>query len=177
MPKDSAWLDVLEYAAEQTRRDLGVATLSISSFEARARRLRTLVNTGVLGPGEEPRPHAELYPLDRYPLVERLCCRRAPYLSTPSAPGDAAAVALECALGKSSQAAAPLVIDDAVWGELWAASTPPDLPLTAADLPGICSATEEFAAGLARALADLQAPPRRRGPLHRRTRGPVARRP
>jgi GAF domain-containing protein len=177
MPKDSPWLDVLEYAAERTRRDLGVATLSISSFESRARRLRTLVNTGVLGPGEEPRPAQELYSLDRYPLVQRLCCRRTPYLSSPTAPGGAAELALESALEKSSQAAAPIIVDDRVWGELWTASTLTDEPLTEDDLPGICSAAERFGAGLARALADLRGPRRRHAPLHARPRGPAARRP
>jgi GAF domain-containing protein len=174
MPKDRAWLDVLAYAAERTRAELGVATLSISSFESSAGCLRTLVNTGVLGPGEDPRPDEELYPLDRYPLVERLCRRRTPYLCTPTAPGDAAAAAVESALGKSSQAGAPIIVGDVVWGELWTASTPVDSPLTEADLPVICSAAERFAAGLARALADLQPPRRRRGPLHMRARGPLA---
>jgi hypothetical protein len=170
MAKDSSWLDVLEYGAERTRRKLGVATLSISRFEWRCGWLRTLINTGVLGPGEESRPENEIYPLARYPAVDQLCRKRTPYLSTPTAPGDPAAVAVESALGKSSQAAAPIVIGDAVWGELWTASTPDDLPLTAKELPEICSAADQFAAGLARALADLQPPPRCTPVRRRRTR-------
>ena len=167
------WLDVIEYAAERMRRELGVATLSVSRFDSGDAVLRTLVNAGHLGPGEERRPRHEVYPLARYPLVARLYAARRPYLSTPGAPGDAAAVACESALGKSSQAAAPLVVGGRVWGELWAASTSEQRPLTRADLPDVCAAAERFAAGLARLLADLRDGPRPRwahGPMRLRAR-------
>ena len=145
MPKDSAWLDVLEYAAERTRRELGVATLSISSFETRARRPADAGQHGRAraGRGSAPRPGA----VPAGPLPARRSGSAAaatPYLSTPDAPGDAAAIALECALGKSSQAGGADHHPRRVWGELWTASTLADLPLTEADLPGICSAAERL---------------------------------
>jgi hypothetical protein len=152
------WLDILEYAAEHTRRDLGVSSLAVSRFEPRAARMRTLVNVGVLGPGERRRPAEELYPFARYPTVARLFLRRAPYASTPETPGEPDCLALQTALKKTSQAGAPLIIGDVVWGELWTASTAGDLPLRLSELPLICWAAQRFAAGLGKLLADLRVP-------------------
>jgi hypothetical protein len=147
-------LDPLESAAEGLRRQLGVDTLSVSCLRGRAGVLRTLVNAGALGPGEHRRPPAEYYPLHAFPAAEALVAHRRPYLSTHGGVADPASVALEARLEKTSQAAAPLVIGEEVWGELWVASTATGLPLSRAEVPLICWAAERFGHVVAELLGD-----------------------
>ena len=54
---------------------------------------------------------------------------------------------------RETQAAAPIVIGDVVWGEFWVASIPGDLPLAAAELPLIEWAAQAFADDAADVLA------------------------
>jgi hypothetical protein len=150
-----SWLDELEHVSEHMREQLGVSTLSVSRFLPYRRALHTRVNVGALGRGEHRRPTAELYPLVDFPAAAGLVVHRRPYLSTPDSPGDPASLAIQAALGKTSQAAAPLVVDDAVWGELWVASAATDLPLSRSELPLIHWAAERFAATLTELNADL----------------------
>jgi hypothetical protein len=131
-----------------------VDTLSVSCLRGRARDLRTLVNVGTLGPGEQRRPAAEHYSLDAFPAAKALVLHRRPYLSTPGAVADPASAELESRLEKTSQAAAPLVNGEEVWGELWVASTPTGLPLARAELPLICWAAEQFGAVVADLVGD-----------------------
>ena len=104
-----SWLDELEDAAEGARRRLGVSTLSISRVLRFAGALHTRVNVGALGDDEERRPAEEVYPLCDFPAAAALVEHRRPYVSSPDSPGDSASVAIEAALAKTSQAAAPLV--------------------------------------------------------------------
>jgi hypothetical protein len=150
------WLDELEGAAERVRQQLGVSTVSVSYFSRPARALTTLINAGVLGPGEQRRPEWECYPLRDFPAAEALVSHRRPYQSTPAMPGDTASLAIESALGKSSQAAAPLIGGDVVWGELWVASVAGDLPLDPCELPLVNWAAEQFAATLTELIGDLE---------------------
>jgi hypothetical protein len=155
MPVASASiLDPLEASAELLRSQLGVDTLSVSCFRGRAGDLRTLINTGVLGPGEQRRPTAECYPLHAFPAAAALVTHRRPYVSARGAPGDAASVSLEARLEKTSQAAAPVVVEEKVWGELWVASTDAGLPLTRAELPLICWAATRLGHLVAELLAE-----------------------
>ena len=151
-----SWLDELEDAAERVRRQLGVSTVSISRFEPRAGALYTRVNAGVLAGDEERRPTEELYLLCDCPAAAALVEQRRPYLSTPDCPGDPASVAIQAALAKTSQAAAPLLIDDAVWGEFWVASAAADLPLSRAELPLVHWAADRFARTLSELNGDLE---------------------
>jgi hypothetical protein len=150
------WLDELEGAAERVRRHLGVSTVSVSYFSRPARALNTLINAGVLGPSEERRPASEWYPLRDFPAAEALVSHRRPFQSTPAMPGDAALLAIEVALGKSSQAGAPLIGGNAVWGELWVASAVGDLPLDPCELPLVSWAAEQFATTLTELIGDLE---------------------
>jgi hypothetical protein len=150
------WLDELEGAAERARRQLGVSTLSVSYYFPAARALNTLINAGVLGPDERRRPATECYPLRDFPAAEALVSHRRPFQSTPAMPGDAALLAIEVALGKSSQAGAPLIGGDAVWGEFWVASAAGDLPLDPCELPLVSWAAEQFATTLTELIGDLE---------------------
>ena len=64
--------DVLEVVAEETRRVVGASSVSISRWEREHDRVRTLINVGELGPGEERFPTDETYALADYPLAARL---------------------------------------------------------------------------------------------------------
>jgi hypothetical protein len=166
----ATWIDELESAAERLRGQLGVSTLSISRYRTDVCALHTLVNVGVLGRNEERRPAAEVYPLGDFQAAAALVRHRRPYLSAPGVPGDPASLAIEAALGKSSQAAAPLIVDDVVWGELWTASAGSDLMLERSELPLVCWAAERFGAVLAELAGDLEheEPPLTNGSRHRR---------
>jgi hypothetical protein len=146
------WLDVLEEEAELLRQRIGVSTLSISHVDASYQVLSTVVNVGVLGEGHEVRPADERYSLALYPAAAELIRRRRPFVAGPDAP-DASLDELGHRLGKETQAAAPIVIGDVVWGELWVASVPGDLPLARAELPLIEWAAEVFADEAADVLA------------------------
>ena len=128
-------VELLEYAAEGLRRRLGVDTLSVSCVRVRDRALRTLVNIGVLGPGEHRRPAAEYCPLDAFPAAAALVEHRWPYLFASGVPADFASASLEARLEKTSQAGVPLLVGGRVWGELWVASTRTGLPLECSELP------------------------------------------
>src|SRR5919108_3723771 len=60
---------VLELAAERALQALGGSSLAISRWEADAGVVRTLVNVGDLGPGEERFPQDEIYSEEDYPSV------------------------------------------------------------------------------------------------------------
>jgi hypothetical protein len=133
------WLDVLEEEAELLRQRIGVSTLSISHVDAGYQVLSTVVK----------RRRA------------RRGLRRSPFVAGPDAP-DASLDELGHRLGKESQAAAPIVIGDVVWGEFWVASIPGDLPLAPAELPLIEWAAGVFADDAADVLAERG--PRGAGP-------------
>src|SRR4051812_26514435 len=59
--------DVLELAAERSLAALGGASLAISRLDMEAGVVRTLVNVGELGPGEERFPQDETYLMGDYP--------------------------------------------------------------------------------------------------------------
>jgi diguanylate cyclase (GGDEF)-like protein len=56
--------DVIEVAADAACEAIGAASVSISRWEADRRVLRTIINAGELGPGEERLPADELYRLE-----------------------------------------------------------------------------------------------------------------
>jgi len=147
-------LELLEYAAEGLRLRLGVDTLSVSCVRVGDRALRTLVNTGVLGPGEQRRPAAERYPFDAFPAAAALVAHRRPYLFGSGVPADSASASLEARLEKTSQAAVPLLVGGRVWGELWVASTRRGVPLERSELPLISWAGRRFGVMVEEMLGD-----------------------
>ena len=116
--------DVLEVAAEEARLAVGAASLSISRWEAQGSALRTLINAGELGPGEERSPTDETYRLDGDELLRGLLEDGEPYTTSLD---DPATVPLErellLASGKHHAAAVPIVFAGRPWGELWVTRT------------------------------------------------------
>lgn len=117
--------DVMEQAAEAALAVTGAASLSISRWERDRDAMRTLINVGALGPGEERFPADETYALAHNPLVASLLNDAEPYRTEVDDPdASSAGVALLRALGKDSAVGVPIVLDDEVWGEVWAATAP-----------------------------------------------------
>ena len=61
--------EVLELAAERALEASGGSSMAISRWDRNAGVVRTLVNVGELGPGEERFPQDETYALNEYPSV------------------------------------------------------------------------------------------------------------
>jgi diguanylate cyclase (GGDEF)-like protein len=113
--------DVMEQAAEAALAVTGAASLSISRWEPDREAMRTLINVGQLGPDEERFPADELYPLSDNPVVAKLLRDAEPYRTAIDDPdASPAAVAVLGALGKESDVGVPILLDDEVWGEVWA---------------------------------------------------------
>jgi diguanylate cyclase (GGDEF)-like protein len=117
--------DVMEQAAEAALEVTGAASLSISRWEPDRAAMRTLINVGRLGPGEQRFPLDEVYPLSDHPLVEKLLHDAEPYRTAVDDPqASPPAVAVLKALGKESDVGVPILLDGEVWGEVWAATAP-----------------------------------------------------
>lgn len=112
---------VLEIAAEELLRALGAASISISRLEPGSWTLRTIVNAGELGPGETRWPMAEVYRLEDFSHFRPVFHEgHVWFSSTADTDGDTADLALLNQLHKGSSMTAPLNLDGAVWGELYA---------------------------------------------------------
>jgi diguanylate cyclase (GGDEF)-like protein len=117
--------EVLELAAERALAALGGASLSISRWDMEAGLVRTLVNVGELGPGEERFPENETYSQEEYSSVYTVMGEGRPYLATIDDPGsDPAMRELLQRLGKESSLAVPLILDGRPWGELEVMTAP-----------------------------------------------------
>ncbi|MBA2240724.1 MAG: sensor domain-containing diguanylate cyclase [Solirubrobacterales bacterium] len=138
--------DVLELAAEQARSVLEAASLSVSRFEREECQIRTLINVGALGPGEERYPQDESYPFADFPLVEKLIRERRPYFHSIDDPDCNPATAnVLRQLEKSSELGVPIVVDGEVWGEVWATRVAGEADFDAADAEFLELIAEQFA--------------------------------
>jgi diguanylate cyclase (GGDEF)-like protein len=115
--------DVMEQAAEAALEVTGAASLSISRWEPERDAMRTLINVGELGPGEDRFPGDERYPLTENPVLAKLFHDAVPYRTDVDDPAASpAAVALLRSLGKDSDIGVPIMLDGEVWGEVWAST-------------------------------------------------------
>lgn len=143
-----AFGDVVEDAAEVARQELHAASLSIGRVIRATGVLRTLINVGRLGPGEQRRPADDTYSIRDYPHGEALFAgvEGAGFVTDAlAADSDPAETSLLRALGKSSSMEVPILLDGRTWGVLWAARDADQQPFDASDL--------ELAARLARRIA------------------------
>lgn len=117
--------DVLEVIAEETLMALGAASFSISRWERQRCVLRTLINVGQLGPGEERWPANEEYSFADYRYVLDLLRQGQSYVNAGDHEGETIppGVALVSRLQKESQLAVPVMHEAVMWGELWATGT------------------------------------------------------
>ena len=117
--------DALEVIAEQSLTALDAASFSISRWERDRGVLRTLINVGELGPGEDRWPRDEEYTIADDRFVTGLVRQRRPYVNSIDSPDEGASggVSLLRRLNKESELAVPVMYESGVWGELWATGT------------------------------------------------------
>jgi diguanylate cyclase (GGDEF)-like protein len=117
--------DVLELAAERSLEALGGSSLAISRLDEESGVIRTLVNVGELGPGEERFPEDETYSMDDYPAL-RLAMREggSAFGAVDDPDTDPAHRELLVQLGKESSLAVPIMLAGEPWGELEVMTAP-----------------------------------------------------
>jgi diguanylate cyclase (GGDEF)-like protein len=113
--------DILETAAEHACRALGAATVSISRLGESGEDVRTLINVGDLGQGEERWPEAEIYPLTALARLSMSIRERGTWVDSID---DAELPAPERHLletfGKGCSLSTAVVVDGRSWGEFYA---------------------------------------------------------
>jgi diguanylate cyclase (GGDEF)-like protein len=126
--------EVLELAGERALEALGGSSLAISRWDLDAGVVRTLVNVGELGPGEERFPKDETYSVNDYPSVVTVIREGGSSLAYVDDPeSDSAQRELLQRLGKESSLSVPMIFRGEPWGELWVTSAPGATRLTAQD--------------------------------------------
>jgi GAF domain-containing protein len=117
--------EVLEVAAEEARAAIGAASLSVSRWERDAAALRTIINVGDLGPGEERYPANEVHPLSEDRAAERLVLEGQPYFNSVDAQTiDEVSMRRLRRLGKESEVGVPILVEGEAWGEVYATTAP-----------------------------------------------------
>ncbi len=117
--------EVLEVAAEEARAAIGAASLSVSRWEREKAALRTIINVGDLGPGEERYPPAEIHPLREDRAAERLVLEGQPYFNSLDASTiDEVSIARLSRLSKESEVGVPILVEGEAWGEVYATTAP-----------------------------------------------------
>jgi diguanylate cyclase (GGDEF)-like protein len=114
--------EVLEAIAHHTLSALDAASVSISRWERDEDVLRTLINVGKLGPGEEPWPENETYPVDNDRRIIRLLRQGLPYIYSIDAEHPDTS-SLLYTVEKESEVAVPVMHNDVMWGELYVTGT------------------------------------------------------
>jgi diguanylate cyclase (GGDEF)-like protein len=126
--------EVLELAGERALDALSGSSLAISRWDMDAGVVRTLVNVGELGPGEERFPKDETYSINDYPSVVTVIREGGSSLAYVDDPEcDSAQRELLQRLGKESSLSVPMIFRGEPWGELWVTSAPGAPRLTAQD--------------------------------------------
>ncbi|HEX8205566.1 MAG TPA: HD domain-containing phosphohydrolase, partial [Solirubrobacteraceae bacterium] len=144
--------DVVEVAAEEALGAVDAASLSISRWEVDRRHLRTLVNVGDLGPGEERRPADEVYRLENDDLLRGLLERGETYTTSLD---DPEIIPLERDLliehGKHHAIAVPIHFAGEPWGEVWATRNASDPAFAERDVRFLQTVSGQIAAAVGRA--------------------------
>ena len=126
--------EVLELAGDRALEALGGSSLSISRWDLETGVVRTLVNVGELGPGEERFPKDETYSVNDYPSMVTVIREGGSSLAYVDDPeSDSAQRELLRRLGKESSLSVPMIFRGEPWGELWVTSAPGAPRLTADD--------------------------------------------
>ena len=142
--------DVLEVVAAEATQVLRAAGVSISRFEPDADRMRTLVEGGEPNPGPDARSCEQsrrLTGLDR-----RLVERAEPYVVALDQPDlHARERALLAGIGRGSLLAAPICVEDRVWGVLEAYSAVGAPPFTGSHVQFAAALCAQVATAIGRA--------------------------
>ncbi len=111
----------LEIAAEEARRVLHAASVSVSRFDPGTVTVRTVINVGDLGPTEARWPTDEVYTSREAQNLGRVVHDLVTWTADLSDPDcDPFEAQLLRELGKESALGAPIVVDGQLWGEFYA---------------------------------------------------------
>jgi diguanylate cyclase (GGDEF)-like protein len=116
--------EILEIACEHVRAGLRCASVSLSRLEPGTTTLRTLINVGDLGPSEQRRPDDETYSMQndgqwRGIMSDPQTWRQMWTVTVIDAQAEPTQLALLAELGKQAATTAALVVNDALWGDLY----------------------------------------------------------
>jgi diguanylate cyclase (GGDEF)-like protein len=129
LSRATAFDDIIELAADGALAPLDAASISISRQEPGTGTIRTLINTGRLGPAELRWPVDEVYQIDRFVvgnvwagMAEKFAVGQLQIIvvSVDDCSADPEEVELLRALHKAASMSTPLVVDGKMWGEFYA---------------------------------------------------------
>ena len=144
--------EVLEVAAEEARAAIGAASLSVSRWERDAAALRTIINVGDLGPGEERYPANEVHPLSEDRAAERLVLEGQPYFNSVDAQTiDEVSMHRLRRLGKESEVGVPILVVGEAWGEVYATTAPGEPRFRSEDVRFLETVAGQLAVAIGRA--------------------------
>ncbi len=111
---------VARTAAAEARFAFGADSVAVRRLEPERGVVRTLVNAGQLEPGEQAEPADETYRLVDFPLMAVMVQDAQPWVVSLREPGAPVEVrALLEPRGRTSALAVPVLLEGAVWGELF----------------------------------------------------------
>jgi diguanylate cyclase (GGDEF)-like protein len=145
----SRFEDLIELTAEEARRALDAASLSVSRWDREQGVFRILVNVGVLGPREVRFPDDEFYAAAAYPQAYTLIESRRGYVASVDDGDEEAALLAE--LDKDSCLGIPIVVDARVWGAIYATRAAGQPRFSRADLDFAFAVATQVAAGVVQA--------------------------
>lgn len=125
----AAWagsqLELLRQAGESARQALDAASVSVSRWDPDLGEVRTLLNLGLLGPGEVAEPEDEIYRADSYVHLQTMVDQLTGWSTNVDTghPQDAD-VRLLRELDKHCSVGAPIPLEGRIWGELFLSRTP-----------------------------------------------------
>ncbi len=128
-------LEVARTAGDEGRFAFGADSASIGRLERERGILRILVNSGSLAAGAVAEPAEETYRLVDFPQLAAMVGDAQPWLISAAdteAPSESGARL--AALGRNSGLAVPVLLEGAVWGELFVSRRGSDPPFDARDL-------------------------------------------
>ncbi len=139
---------ILALIAERALEALTATTVSIAKIDLREGVLQVLVNVGGLDDVEERFPLDELYLLDAIPDLDHY---QAGGVRLRTIAGDASQMRYLAARQITSEAVAPLMVEDRLWGIVWATTAEPDEPIDHDGLALLQLVAEQMAAGISQA--------------------------
>jgi diguanylate cyclase (GGDEF)-like protein len=144
--------ELVEVAAEETLQATCAGSVSISQWDRHLRELRTLINAGDRGPGEERWPQAETYALEGDDAVRILLEEGGTYrCSLDDADILPTERTLLLELGKHHCVGVPIFFAGRPWGELWAARGAEQSPFDERDERFMLTVAGQIASAIGRA--------------------------
>ena len=141
--------ELVELTAEEARRALDAASLSISQVDRENGVLRTLVNVGWLGSGETRFPTDEVYLAALWQRAFGAVDDGHGYVSDVDDGTEEARLLAE--LGKDSSISVPIVVEARVWGEMFATRVDPRRRFAESELDFAVAVATQVAAGVVQA--------------------------